>query len=108
MKVPGIWEKAGLPDFDGVVIFRKTIEIPPSWKGKELKLALSPIDEVDVTYFNGVKIGGKGSCKEKIAIYWNQPRLYTVPRNLVKSGKNVITCIVYDLRGAGGLAWGER
>lgn len=106
MKVPTIWEIAGLKDYDGLVVFRKTINIPKLWAGKELKLALSPIDEVDVTYFNGVKVGGKGSVKKKIVEFWNQPRLYSVPGNLVKSGGNTITILVYDLNGAGGLAGG--
>ena len=48
-----------------------------------------------------------GSMKNRIGIYWQTPRIYRVPCTLVKPGKNVITVMVIDVFGAGGL-WGGR
>ena len=43
----------GLDGFSGFLWMRKTVEIPASWAGKELKLDLAVIDDNDFTYFNG-------------------------------------------------------
>ncbi len=105
MQLPTPWEKAGLPEYDGAVWFRKTIRIPRELAGKDFMLDLGPIDEVDITYFNGHKVGGKGSMKKGIAKYWNQPRHYRVPGHLVKPGANTIAVMAMDILGEGGL-WG--
>lgn len=95
MLIPALWEKEVLPGFDGIVWFRKTIEIPENWKGQKLTLSLGPVDDDDITWFNGQKIGQTSG--------WNQPRAYTIPGNLVKAGKNVITIRVVDTGGGGGI-----
>ena len=40
MCLPGYWERNGLKNFDGVVWFRRSLEIPAEWIGKPLKLNL--------------------------------------------------------------------
>jgi sialate O-acetylesterase len=99
MNLPSSWEKAELTNFDGVVWFRKTIEIPKKWVGKELVLSLDKIDDNDITYFNGEKIGATdGPAVE---------RIYTIPGKLVRRGDAVITVRITDIGGEGGLT-GER
>ena len=98
MTLPTVWEEAGLPGLDGVVWFRKEINLPRFLRGRRLTLQLGPVDDVDSTYFNGVLIGGQQG--------WNTPRTYTVPGELVRAGKNVITVRVRDNRGNGGI-WGD-
>src|SRR5262249_28946356 len=34
--MPQSFEQAGLPDFDGIVWFRRTIELPANWAGQKL------------------------------------------------------------------------
>ena len=58
MELPIGWESTSLGQFDGVVWFRKTIDIPESWMDKNLTVELGPIDDMDAVYFNGQKIGG--------------------------------------------------
>lgn len=94
MQVPGQWEKAGLPDFDGVVWFRRTVEVPAAWAGRDLVLRLGPVDDRDVTWFDGVRVG---SCD-----VWNRERGYTVPGRLVRPGRHVIAVRVLDTGGDGG------
>jgi sialate O-acetylesterase len=98
MELPTKWEEADLPDLDGVVWFRRVVEIPESWEGSELTLALGPIDDGDETFFNGVRVGNTDG--------WNIPRNYTVPADLVRTGRNVIVVRVLDTYLSGGL-WGQ-
>ena len=105
-RLPGQWEKSILPGFDGMVAFRRPLELPADWAGRELELELGAIDEVDRTYFNGVEIARRGSSERSEVDYWNRPRYYRVPGELVRAGRNVITVFVSDLTGEGGL-WGQ-
>ncbi len=92
--VPGVWEENGLPDTDGLVWYRKTIDIPDNWVGNNLILSLGTIDDDDITYFNGEKVGAtKGYTNE---------RRYVVPARLVKKGPAVIAVRVIDTGGGGG------
>jgi len=96
---PEYWEKTELPGFDGIVWMQKSIHIPDNMTGKELSLYFRAIDDEDVTYFNGVKVGeGSG---------FDTPRNYTIPAGIVKKGENVITIRVSDFGGEGGLAPGR-
>jgi sialate O-acetylesterase len=105
MKLPGNWELNGLPDLDGIVWFRKTLDIPASWAGKDIILHPGPIDEVETTWFNGTVVGSRGNSRKGDTQYWNQLRDYRVNGNLVKAGKNVVAIRVSDCVGQGGL-WG--
>ncbi|MDD3195259.1 MAG: sialate O-acetylesterase [Paludibacter sp.] len=95
LNAPGFWEAQGLPSFDGVVWMRKTIDLPASWKGKDLLLSLGMIDDNDKCYFNGQQIGETEG--------WSTARKYTIPGRLVKKGSNTITIRVYDSGGEGGI-----
>jgi sialate O-acetylesterase len=105
MALPGNWETKGLRDLDGVVWFRRTLTLPASWAGKEIILRPGPIDDVDNTWFNGTLVGGKGRERTGETAFWNIPREYRVPGNLVKAGANTLAIRVFDIAGAGGL-WG--
>jgi len=105
IKFPGNWKEKTLPDVDGIVWFRKTIELPASWAGKEIILRPGPIDEVDNTWFNGTLVGGKGRSRTNETSYWDKPRAYHVPGTLVKAGANVVAIRILNQMGAAGL-WG--
>ena len=95
ISLPGYWEGKGLKDFDGIIWFRRSLEIPAEWAGKPLTLRLGMIDDEDITYFNGVEIArGAG---------YMTPRTYTIPAKLVKAGKAVLTVRVSDFGGEGGI-----
>lgn len=95
MSLPALWEEAGMPGFDGVVWFRKNITIPQSWTGKDLKVNLGTIDDNDVTFFDGEKIGQTEG--------YNVPRVYTIPGNKVKAGTFALVVRVLDGMGNGGI-----
>jgi len=100
MNLPQFFETAGL-QIDGAVWFRKVIEVPQSWVGKNLELNLTAIDDFDVTYFNGQRVGGIGS---ETPNSYTVPRHYSVTGKLVHEGKNVIAVRVFDSAGEGGFA----
>lgn len=97
---PGGWNRT-MPDRDGTVWYRKTVEIPAAWAGKELQLELGPIDDEDVTYFRGTEIGSmRGGGK------WQTPRKYTVPGKLVEAGSAVVAVAAIDTGGGAGFTGG--
>ncbi|QXU43102.1 9-O-acetylesterase [Pedobacter sp. D749] len=98
MTLPTLWEDAALKDFDGVVWFTKKVTIPENWKTNRVKLNLGTIDDNDITFINGVKVGETAG--------YNVGRTYTIPANLLKVGDNFITVRVFDSGGGGGL-YGE-
>ena len=97
MELPQLWEKT--MDIDGAVWFRREVSIPEAWSGKDLDLSLGAIDDFDVTYFNGIKVG---EMDEKTAGWWTHPRHYTVPGELVKAGRAVIAVRIFDHFAGGG------
>ncbi len=95
-KLPQKWSKNNsLKNFAGVANFRKEIAIPAEWAGKNLQLELGPIDDMDITYFNGKKVGSINN--------WNTPRSYKIPARQVKVGKCVIAVSVVNPAGEGGI-----
>ncbi len=98
--LPGAWDQSYLPDLDGVVWYRRSVEIPPEWADQDLILHLGPIDDDDVTYCNGHRIGhvGYGTSDN----WWREPRRYTLPARHVKPGINHLAVRVMDLNGKGG------
>jgi sialate O-acetylesterase len=101
MKLPQVWEGAGLPGLDGVVWFRKEVIVGAGDAGKEAKLSLGPIDDSDETYVNGILVG-------KTINQYDLPREYTVKQGILKEGINLICIKVIDTGGNGGLNGNEN
>jgi sialate O-acetylesterase len=100
MELPRFWQTDGLK-FNGVLWFRKEIELPKSWSGHELLLTLGAIDDFDQTYFNGVLIGEHPDGTPEA---YRTKREYHVSGALVLPGRNVIAVRVFDHCGNGGFA----
>jgi sialate O-acetylesterase len=92
--IPGYWEDQGLKDLDGVVWFRREIEIPQSWVGKPVKLFMGRIVDADQVYINGKSIGGIS--------YQYPPRRYEIPADLLKAGRNTFVVRIVNQSGKGG------
>lgn len=98
MTLPTLWESTNVGDFDGVVWFRKKVQIPASWLNKDLVIELGPIDDMDVTYINGKRIGGY----EETGFY-SLKRVYDIPKELNTDSVITIAVRVLDNGGGGGL-----
>lgn len=100
MQLPGLWQKRGHP-YSGVFWFRKEVELPASWAGKDLVLSLGAADKSETSYFNNEKVGSL--TMEDRPDAWSVQRVYTVPGRLVKAGRNVIAVRVHSNIYDGGL-----
>lgn len=104
-----LWQKIEVPKSiesqgyasDGIFWLRLHLQIPPSWLGKDLKLHLGRIDDLDETYFNGHKIGETSFATT--ASPWSESRDYIIPGKLVTSQDVVLAVRISDFSGAGGI-----
>jgi len=103
----GDWKTTPMPMPDGApalggrigfVWCRKSVAIPPEWKGRDLELRIGPVDEVDTTYFNGTAVGETTDVSK-----WQTPRKYTVPAALVTNDRALIAIRVMNQFGGIGI-----
>jgi sialate O-acetylesterase len=98
MELPQPWQRAGLAS-EGAVWFRRTVEVPATWKGKALELSLGPIDHFDTVYINGERVG---SVDSEVADPRLVPRQYSVPEALVTGRSLTVAVRVFNRGGVGG------
>lgn len=94
INIPGYWEDQGVKDLNGVVWYRKEINLPESMAGKPGNLYMGRIVDADFAYVNGKEVGN--------ITYQYPPRRYTLPEGLLKAGKNTIVMRVINNSGKGG------
>lgn len=101
------WEQHELPqsfekqfgEIDALVWYRKAFTMQKNKADKVYKLLLGAIDDSDETYINGVLVGKTNG--------WLLNRKYTIPKGLLKEGKNTIAVRVLDFSGGGGVYKGN-
>lgn len=98
--LPGYWADQGVKNLNGVVWFRKEVDVPASMAGKPAKLFVGRIVDADETYVNGVKVGN--------ITYQYPPRRYEVPAGLLKEGRNLIVVRITNTAGKGGFVPDKR
>jgi azurin len=104
MEVPGAWETRGLPDFDGVVWFTRTVDIAPGVTPTALSLGrLSGMAEV---WVNGLSVplgpnAGRGGPPAPGGAAAPGP-VYPLPPGALKPGANVLTVRIQNNRNEGG------
>lgn len=74
--------KNGRP-LNGSHWFRKTVEVPQDWLGKDVTLRLGCMVDADSVYVNGTFVGTTS--------YQYPPRIYKIPANVLHANKNQIT-----------------
>jgi sialate O-acetylesterase len=92
--LPGYWDDQGVKGLNGVVWFRKIIEVPVSMTEKPTKLFMGRIVDADNVYLNGNLAGS--------ITYQYPPRRYDLPSGVLKPGKNVLVIRVTNYSGKGG------
>jgi sialate O-acetylesterase len=89
------WEnESDLKDHDGAVWFRTTFDLPENYNHESFRIGLSQIDDYDITWVNGIKVGETFGR--------HNHRGYTVPLNVLKPKGNVLVVRVFDIGGIGG------
>lgn len=99
LEVPGLWTIDTLAKMDGVVWTTTQFDVPEELTGKEATLYMGMIDDDDVTWVNGQRIGETKGFTVK--------RTYTIPAGVLKAGKNELTVKIIDDHGGGG-CYGPR
>ena len=95
MVLPQYMEAAGLK-IDGIVWFRKEVTLAPAAAGQKATLSLGAVNDSDITFVNGVRVGGiERNSREK--------RTYEVAAGILKKGNNIIAVRVEDVGGNGGM-----
>ena len=115
MEVPGNWESRGLPDFDGVVWFTRTLD----WTDAAAPsvLSLGPIRNSGEVWVNGVQVtptpfaasaapgGGRGpgaAAPPPAAGRGPASATFALPPGTLRAGKNTITVRIQNARNDGG------
>ncbi|MCC5928812.1 MAG: sialate O-acetylesterase [Cyclobacteriaceae bacterium] len=101
MVLPGLWEEKGLPNLDGIVWFMKEFELSHEEASSPATLSLGPIDDSDITWVNGIKVG-------ETTNKYSEAREYQVPAYVLKEGRNVLVVRVEDTGGGGGIYGSEE
>ncbi|MCV9385344.1 beta galactosidase jelly roll domain-containing protein [Reichenbachiella ulvae] len=104
--VPAKWDDQGFRTFDGIAWYRKHFKVNFTYDpNKQYYLILGKIDDFDITYLNGKRLGmtndglrfGESTSFDKL-------RLYRIPPSLIdKNGDNVIAVRVKDIGYHGGI-----
>ncbi len=94
INIPGYWEDQGARDLNGVVWYRKEIDIPASMTGMPAKVFLGRIVDADFLYVNGLAEGNTS--------YQYPQRRYSIAAGVLKPGKNLFVVRVLNTAGKGG------
>jgi sialate O-acetylesterase len=94
MSVPGYWSDKLSPQKNGSVWFHREFNIPDSLAARNAVLRLGRIIDSDSAFVNGTFVG--------TVSYQYPPRIYNIPKGLLKKGRNSITVRVISQSGKGG------
>ncbi|WP_374163746.1 sialate O-acetylesterase [Arcticibacter sp. MXS-1] len=94
INVPGYWEDQGVKDLDGVVWYRKEIDVPASMTGIQARVFLGRIVDADFLYVNGELAGN--------TTYQYPQRRYMLKAGMLRPGKNTLVVRVINQIGKGG------
>ncbi len=94
VNIPGYWEDQGVRDLDGVVWYRREIEVPKAMTGVDVRANLGRIRDADEFYVNGTRVGN--------TTYEYPQRRYTIPAGVLRPGRNLFVIRVTNSGGKGG------
>ncbi len=94
LKVPQVWEEQGLEGFDGIVWYRRTVQLTAEQAQGPATLVLGTIDDGDESFVNGQRVGASPD--------WDAQRRYAIAPGVLRPGRNVVAVRVTDGGGDGG------
>ena len=99
ISIPGYWADEGVKGLNGVVWYRKDVDIPASMTGVSANIFMGRIVDADYLYVNGVLVGS--------TTYQYPPRRYVLPAGLLRPGRNRFVIKVVNYTGKGGFVPGK-
>jgi sialate O-acetylesterase len=100
IELPDFWENQSMEDLDGILWFSFDFDLNEEDLDKDANLFLGRIDDNDVTWLNGTKVGETAGK--------NNYRQYSIDKDILKSGINNISIKVQDFWGKGGFNAGKN
>ena len=94
------WEEQGYPDLDSFGWYRKTVDIPADWKGKDIWLKFGGVNDAYELFINGESVSFFGEANITFA---DKPSFTKVTDKIKYGGANLITVRVNDWGNSGGL-----
>jgi sialate O-acetylesterase len=95
MPVPSYWEDHGYAGMDGVGWYRMSFDLDEGDLSRGVSVSLAAIDDDDITWVNGVEVGRTAG--------YNVRRLYKIPQNALRVGRNLLAVRVADAGSGGGI-----
>lgn len=89
------WGNADLVQLNGMVWYRKSFTLTPAQAKQGALLHLGAIDEIDMTWINGVPLAQ--------SFGWGANRDYSVPAGMLRAGRNEVVINIYSGWDAGGM-----
>ncbi|RIA08584.1 sialate O-acetylesterase [Flavobacteriaceae bacterium MAR_2010_72] len=103
-KIPNFIDDLGYENFDGSFWFRKTFDLTKEQLNQDFTLRLSQIDDYDITWVNGQKVGETFGNMNS--------RNYVIPKDILREKGNTVAVRVFDVGGKGGMHtnafWGGK
>ncbi|MDC0635257.1 beta galactosidase jelly roll domain-containing protein [Flavobacteriaceae bacterium] len=102
--IPNFIDDLGYENHDGSFWFRRTFDLTEDQLKQDFMLQLSQIDDYDITWVNGQKVG---------ETFGNMNfRNYVVPKVILREKGNTVAVRVFDIGGKGGMHtnafWGSK
>lgn len=94
------WEDQGFPHLDSFGWYRKTVEIPASWKGKDIWLKIEGVNDAYELFINGESSSFFGEANISVA---SRPTFTELSDQLKCGTSNLIAIRVHDWGNSGGL-----
>ena len=89
------WGVAELAEWNGIVWYRTEVTLTAEQAAKGATLALSPADDIDVSFVNGIPVG--------TTFAWGEQRAYRLASGTLRAGRNQIAVAINDSWANGGL-----
>lgn len=89
------WGVPELAEYNGIVWYRREVELTAAQARGPATLSLGTIDDADYSWVNGIGVGATSLA--------TQSRVYALPAGTLRAGRNVITVSDDDVYASGGM-----
>ncbi len=94
------WEDQGYPDLDAYAWYRKTVDVPSGWNGKDVWLKFGGVNDAYELFINGKSVSFFGEANISFA---SKPSFSEISKHLKYGETNHIVVKVNDWGNSGGL-----
>jgi len=94
------WEDLGYPELDSLGWYRKSVNIPADWKGKDIWIKFGAVNDAYELFINGESVSYFGEANISFA---SKPSFTEIREQLKYGESNLITVKVIDWGNSGGI-----